>query len=366
MTYAAFPSALYPWILDGRLPRPAGEGEAMAWVSAAAAQGLAGLLAAALPEDGSWPRPAAERLRNLYALALQRGLTQADSARSLRRTLALQAIRALPLKGAALADRLYDSPAERPMVDVDLLVLDRWPVALAAVEAAGWRAADEGDHAVAFEDPQTGAVVELHHSVTSCPGFHPVDAEGMWARSIPGTDEGRLPSPEDLLVHLSLHTAFQHGFAVSLVQLLDVRRVLERLSPDVGRLVSIAAGAQAGHAVGATLLVAREVVGAAVSAELQAAFVDGLPRGLERWLAARLRAGDVGRESAAALARARWELAAGRRAELVRRTVSPASARHRNRAGLFATARRVVSLVRRWGPPLVSSGLSPRVLTRRV
>jgi hypothetical protein len=360
MTSAGLPASLADWVLLGRDPLPHHEEEAATWTDAAAAHGLAGRLATAALRQTAWPPRNAERLRNLFALELRRVVCQAESAHHLRAGLAAAGIRTLPLKGAALVDRLYDSPAERPMVDVDVLVLDRWPEALAAVHSWGWRVADEADHAVAFEDPRTGVMLELHHSITSCPGFHPLDTAGLWDRSEATADGGRVPCAEDLLVQLAQHAAFQHGFAVSLVQLLDVRRLLERLPLDVARLASIASAARAERALGATLLVARRRVGAPVADGMHAAFVAPLPARFGRWLE-----GMSPRESAASLARARWELAAGRRLELLRRTLSPASAQHRDRAGATAMLRRAGSLLRRWALPIAVSAWRPRFLSRR-
>ena len=360
MASAAFPAPLRDWIRHGRVPEPESAEQAAQWVTAAAEQGLAGLLASAVRGNARWPGAAANALRNHYAWGLRQAVCQGDSARRMRELLASRGIRTLPLKGAALNTRLYDSPAERPMVDVDLLVLEGWSDALATVGTAGWRVADEGDHAVAFEDPRTGVMIELHHSLTSCAGFHPIDAEGLWERSRPTEDGDRLPAAEDVLVHISVHAAFQHGFAVSLVQLLDVRRLLERSTVDVAALANIARAARASHAVGATLRLAGELVAAPVSPELEAAFVHGLPRGLSRWLSARIAAGTVLHESGAALARARWELAAGRRLELLRATLSPASARHRERTGVLLTLKRAVHLVRRWGVPAVAAARATR------
>src|SRR4030042_1707373 len=111
------------------------------------------------------------------------------------------------------------------MSDVDVLALERWPEAGGALREAGFAEVARGDHAWAFRDPGGHGIVELHRSVVSAPGLFPVDAEGLWARSRPGRGQlPRLPSPEDLLLPLALHAAFQHGFSLALVQWLDFRR----------------------------------------------------------------------------------------------------------------------------------------------
>src|SRR5688572_33411670 len=83
------------------------------------------------------------------------------------------------------------------MNDVDLLVLDDLAGAVADLAADGMSVIDRADHAVAMLDGEQGHVVELHRSVTSCPGFFPLDADGLWSRAhaASGLVERR-PAPE--------------------------------------------------------------------------------------------------------------------------------------------------------------------------
>jgi hypothetical protein len=218
----------------------------------------------------------------------------------------------------ALAETVYDVESDRPMSDVDVLALERWPDAVAALRDAGFAEVARGDHAWAFRDSD-GGLAELHRSVVSAPGLFPLDAEGLWARSRPGRGQlPRLPSAEDLLLQLALHAAFQHGLVLSLVQWLDFRRVLEREPIDPGRLLSLAASARAEVPLGAALLAAEAVARAPVPPPLRLR----LPVGLSRWLEPRL-AEPLALVAPAApdLARLRWELLAGRRTELLWRTL---------------------------------------------
>ncbi len=98
-----------------------------------------------------------------------------------------------------------------------------------ALAAAGFTEVARGDHAWAFRDPAGHGILELHRSVVSAPGLYPLDREGLWARRREGRGQLKvLPSPEDLLLQLALHAAFQHGLVLSLAQWLDFRLVLER------------------------------------------------------------------------------------------------------------------------------------------
>jgi hypothetical protein len=209
-----------------------------------------------------------------------------------------------------------------------------------------------GDHAWVFRDPGAAGIVELHRSVVSAPGLFPLDAEGLWARSRAGRGQlRRLPGPEDLLLQLALHAAFQHGLTLALVQWLDFRRVLEREAVDAERLLALAATSRAEAPLTAALLAAEAVVKAPVPAPLRRR----LPAGLSRWLEPRL--ADPLRFVAPAepeLARARWELLAGRRAELVWRTLvlpeTPEGDERLSARVAFAVGR-ALRLARREGPP---------------
>jgi hypothetical protein len=287
-------------------------------------QGLAGLLLkAGEGQPSSWVAPLAPGLVADRRSALVRTLGQIALAGRVLGLLEAKGIRALPLKGALLAETVYDVESDRPMSDVDVLALERWPEAVAALEEAGLTEFARGDHARAFTDPASGVVVELHRSVSSCPGLFPLDADAVWERSRPGAGQlPRRPATEDLLVHLALHAAFQHGLVLSLVQWLDFRRVLEREDVDAERLLAVASASRATAPLAAALLAAEAVVAAPLAPGLRAALESNVPRGLTAWLAPRLEDPlSFVEPETPALGRVRWELLAGRRLELLWRTV---------------------------------------------
>jgi hypothetical protein len=311
-------------VADGSLPPlpPALTPEVVA--ETARAQGVAGLLLkAAEAEPSSWAGPLAASLAEERRAILVRTLGQIEIAARAMSLLAAQGIRALPLKGAVLAETVYDVESDRPMSDVDVLALERWPEAARILQDAGFAEFTQGDHAWVCSDPASGGLLELHRSVTSCPGLFPLDSDALWERSRPGGGQlPRRPSAEDLLVQLALHAAFQHGLVLSLVQWLDFRRVFEREDVDTPRLLAVAGASRAEVPLLASLLVAEAVVAAPLPSALRDALAPHLPRGLQRWLGPRL--GDplaFVSPAPAAHARIRWELMAGRRAELVWRTL---------------------------------------------
>jgi hypothetical protein len=137
-------------------------------------------------------------LRQAHRAAAFRGEQQLDLLRRARSLLAAAGVRSLPMKGAALAGCAYDSPAERPMDDVDLLALERFPDALAALQRAGFEQLEQADHAVALRDPRSGFVLELHCGLASCPELFPFDPEDLWSHR-QGDVGAERPSAEDLL-----------------------------------------------------------------------------------------------------------------------------------------------------------------------
>jgi len=346
------------WLVTGELPTASDEALANVLVKVAREQGLAGLLHQAIGEQRvRWPDAARVALRRAEQEDFAFGVRQLDTASRVQDLLGARGLRCLPLKGAALAERLYDSVAHRPMADVDLLVLDEWPRAVTLLEEAGFAEQGQADHARAFLDPASGTVVELHRGVTSCARLFPLDLDATWRRSRRGAGlMKQVPSSEDLLVHLSLHAAFQHGLALRLVQYLDFRRLLEREPPDPALLAQVATGARAQGAVALALEAAHAVVGAPLGPALQGLVAAWLPSGLRHYVASRLRADPSALLAPAepALAWVRWQLATGRRIALVRETLSPGLSSGSRPAGLGVVGR-ALGLARRWGRPTLRS-----------
>ena len=339
---------LREWLRAGVPPSFSDAAAAQALAEEARRQGLSGLLHhAARSSSAPWPAPALDLLASSHREAFVRGVRQLEMAARVERLLAGRGLRSLPLKGAAVAEWLYDSVADRPMADVDLLALDDAPGAERLLAGEGFREIGRSDHAVALLDPVWGGVLELHHSLTSCPGLFPFDAEGIWSRSQPITGQiTRIPATEDVLLQLCLHAAFQHGLVLSLVQWLDFRRLLERVPIDSDRLLELAARSSAGAALFAALAAAEAVLGAPVPRAVR----DGVALALGgKGLGLRLRT-PLALISPAepALARVRWQLLAGRRLELLRLTFRDSV---RGPGSLRGSLRRAALLLGRWALP---------------
>jgi hypothetical protein len=342
--------ALRHWARSGKPPEAPADGDAgEAFLHEALRQGVTGLLARDVVGGvgGAWPAHLQDDLRSRCRQLVVRGQRQIELMGEVSGRLSRRGVRSLALKGAAVVDWLYDSPAERPMADVDLLVLGDLEAASGALRTDGYRLVERGDHAHALRQPGTGLVVELHRSVTSCPGLFPLDAERLWSRREAGPAGAARPGAADLLVTLALHAAFQHGLVLSLVQWLDVRRLLERAEVPAGELAAAAAGAGAEDAVAVTLHAAEAAAGARLPPALAERF-QPRRRSLARWTAAV--AADPSRvltPHVPRLARARMALTRGRRARLVLLSLRGAPAEAG--AGLGARALRAARLLGRAG-----------------
>jgi hypothetical protein len=317
---------LRDWVVAGELPSPLDDHGAVAFVAAAERQGMAPLLDEELVRARpAWAPAVAERLRSAHRASLAISLQQLAAAARVLQLLGGAGVKALPLKGVAVAEALYDSPAHRPMADVDVLVLEGWDVAVEALSVHGYTLFLQADHAHGFVDPATGDSIELHHSVTSCPGLLRFHGAGLWERRREGGGLVEwIPGVIDGLLVLASHVAFQHGLAARLSQYLDLRRILERDAPDPDALLEAAEEAGVLSCLDLALQAARILAGAPVSEALNEQLSRRRTRG-QRSLLARVR--DEPERwltpHSPALARVRWEACPERRGRLVALTLAP-------------------------------------------
>jgi len=124
------------------------------------------------------------------------------------------------LKGVALALTYYETPALRPMVDVDILIHPRdIDVTMRTLDAAGWtpRAPLAQDHVrrrreVDYRGP-CGEKLDVHwhlHPAFMRPGDGMIDDEPFFARATPlavGNAATTMLDPTDLFLHVLVHGA---------------------------------------------------------------------------------------------------------------------------------------------------------------
>lgn len=265
----------------------------------------------------------AATLQQAFWLA-SRGAQQMDLAVRLSEAAASRGLRVLALKGISIADQLYGGVHNRPMGDIDLLVVDRSQFVAASDLARSFGMLEIGasDHALVFKEPVTGAVLEWHVSLTACPGLFRVNGDSLWEQrvAVAGTPVFRL-SDVDLVVHLALHTAFQHGFAANEYHYGDFVRAIDTLAPRVDDLEARAHRWGALPTLGAMAVACGRLgpPSAALSSLLDRVR-QACPRAISRWIEARPRMPTTA--SLASLAFVRYHLAPSKWTYL-RRSVLP-------------------------------------------
>jgi len=217
-------------------------------------------------------QPELQALRRMAAVAdfqlvgFARGLEQTV------RVLADEGIPVMLLKGAALAHTVFDSFAERPMGDLDLLLpADRVQEGWDALHEAGWEP-EFGEAKQFWEDLQhlrplvnparLPVAIEIHRTIVR-PGPFDIDYERLWRSSrllrIGGV-EARVPSPHHQILHLSVHLAWQNMLSRLVVRTSrDVARVIDRDPPEWDALEEVALESRAGSCVYWTLRLGRSL-----------------------------------------------------------------------------------------------------------
>jgi len=182
-------------------------------------------------------------------------------------------------------------------------------------------------------------MVELHRALASCGRLFALPFDALWERRrslAPGVDGWTL-GDGDMLLHLAIHAAFQHGFALRLNQYLD----FERLVPDDDALRR-ARSAAALTSLASSVLVAERLWGGAPAPAL----AEHVPAAIRRWVDS-LAARPWMLASGVPLAHARWHLNPGWRgkAALLYATLAPD-----DRVSPWAVAKRLHALRAHWRP----------------
>lgn len=278
--------------------------------AAARAEGLESWLrhrlaatAAAVPDD------VRERLRDASIGITARALALASELAALLRALAAAGVACAPLRGIALAERVWDACA-RPAGDIDLLVRRADLDAVeATLRALGYRGVDRR-HGFAREfsytlelvrDAHGGVVVEPHWTLAYPPFADALDMDRVWARCRPGRVAGEpalVLAPEALLLNLCLHVVHKAP-DVPLLWLTDIDRLVRREAIDWDELVVLARGAQVGGQVAAVLSRVASLLRTPLPPHVGEALGGANPAALDRLL---VEGADVdGRESLALL-----------------------------------------------------------------
>lgn len=188
-----------------------------------------------------------QKLRDEYLSSALENLRRYQQLSEVLRAFQNDGIPVIALKGTHLAEFVYRNIALRPMSDIDLLVkkedLPRVEEELFglgyrygpfAYKNKSWIAERAGDFA--YVPLKNGAVVEIHWSIGRPTSPFNIDTEGLWERSHPITINGisvSLLSPEDLLLHLCLHTAYRNAFVTGLLHFCDIAKVIQHYQDEL-------------------------------------------------------------------------------------------------------------------------------------
>ncbi len=297
--------------------RPAADWEVV--VRDAIAQGVAPFLYRWLKRAGAAgelpPELAARLERECFAVAARNMLLAGELADILR-AFARSEVPCAPLRGLALAERLYGDITARRMGDLDLLVRrDDLPRVGAILRGLGFRELDRSTGFARafsytlefFKDRHGWIVVEPHWTITYPPFVDRVDMEAVWRRCVPGRvmgEEAWLLGPEELLFHLCLHVSHRQEDA-PLLWFYDVDRLL-RQDPgrlDWSRVLSLAGETKLAYLLAGVLREVRALFATPIPEAIMGELSREPPRSLEGRLL-RLVAGPArvdGKESLAAL-----------------------------------------------------------------
>jgi hypothetical protein len=180
------------------------------------------------------PEAIQSRLRETYRMTGIRNTRLFAQLHGILKRLREAGIEVVALKGAHLAELVYEEVALRPMGDVDLLVrpsdLRRATELLRSLgytSGEGRQHQDPIDQNLHLEPMRKpgGLLIELHYAIAIPERMKDSDVEGIWGRAEAariGGAEAFVLSPEDLLLHLCVHASLHHGFEVSLLHLCDI------------------------------------------------------------------------------------------------------------------------------------------------
>ena len=220
---------------------------------AAARHGLAPLLCYRLKEQDALnlaPSRIADKLRNSLYLSTQRNVHKFQELGGVLSAFNHAGIRLIPLKGAHLAALVYPDPALRPMGDLDLLVpreqLEEGAEIITGLGYRASRAYQVDDECTRMQhlppmNKDGHSTIEIHWAISKPHYPFMIDQAALWDSAVKTRITAQpawVLSNENLLMHLALHTSYQHHFNSGLKPFCDIAELLlhHREKIDWGRL----------------------------------------------------------------------------------------------------------------------------------
>lgn len=197
---------------------------------------LAGKLDA-LPEPVTPPENVRAALQNALRLSASRNLLLYHELSHVLETFNQAGIPTIVLKGAFLAEHIYENIGMRPMSDIDIMVreedLQRAADCMISIGFSSKLYQRETAPTDSHELPEffkpNGPVIDIHWSIASPNAPFKIERDEIWKRA-PAVKfsnlEAMVLSPEDLILHLSMHVAYQHAFAMGLRPFCDITETL--------------------------------------------------------------------------------------------------------------------------------------------
>jgi len=163
-----------------------------------------------------------EQLRRIYLNAAARNVRLYNQLEEVVKKLGNNGISVILLKGSHLAKYVYGNISLRPMGDIDLMVKQ------GDLEKAHNFFLQDGYSSM--EEPwnyqkNNGIPVEIHTHIKRLPHEERVNIKDLWARAdrfALGREEVFTLCPEDLILHLSLHSCIEHDLNNGLKTCFDI------------------------------------------------------------------------------------------------------------------------------------------------
>ena len=188
------------------------------------------------------PNEVAEELKQNYRQNALRNFRLYQRLGELLRLLQAKSIAVLVLKGAYLAEAVYDNIGLRTMGDVDLLVkkedllrVEEELLALGCMPEEYSRVITQDDHHFPYKLPGDNLPVEVHWAILDSIYSSHIDMDGLWSRAQPVTlaqSPALALSLEDLLLFLCIHIA-KHVSVMRIRMLCDVGEVVRRFGAEL-------------------------------------------------------------------------------------------------------------------------------------
>ncbi len=190
-------------------------------------------------------------------------------------------ISAIPLKGIYLAEKIYKNPGMREMNDMDVLIrrkdlksvfqilLDMAYKPVNPVETEKIEYFTRNSVHLPRMIKEDVAGFEIHWNIAKPGQIYSIDPEDLWQRARPESIAGEKAmalAPEDLFLHLCLHTSYGHMFSFGMRPFYDIAEVVKgnRESIDWDQLTERTLRYRWSRGVYLAMVIARDFTGAAI------------------------------------------------------------------------------------------------------